>query len=155
MLPNLIEYIKIAKQNKLVTRINTNGWGITEEHLTKWLDEGLDQVCLSIYGLSSKDVAAIRGNKEIHRRSMNALEILSNARCGRPFLFIMQTIIMRSSYTIIPKLVAKSFKSKCDFFWPSYLEDAFNLPGLRLEKTDIFDFKNNVKNLLCVAKLTY
>ncbi|MFA5886359.1 MAG: radical SAM protein [Patescibacteria group bacterium] len=144
LLPNIVEYIKIAKQNQLVVRINTNGWGITEEFLTKWLDEGLDQICLSIYGLSSEEVAIMRGNKEIQTRTMNALDILSRVRRKRPFLFIMQTIIMRTNYTIIPKLLKKAFESKCDFFWPSYLEDAFNLPELRLDESDVSDFKDNI-----------
>ena len=35
ILPNLDQYIEIAKNNNLAVRINTNGWGFTEKNLSK------------------------------------------------------------------------------------------------------------------------
>ena len=48
MVKNLDDYIKIAKQYGLATRINTNGWNVTEENLEQWLYYGLDQIVLSV-----------------------------------------------------------------------------------------------------------
>ena len=55
MVKNIGDYIKIAKKYNLATRINTNGWNLTEENLEDWLKSGLDQVVLSVYGLNEQN----------------------------------------------------------------------------------------------------
>lgn len=150
-LVNLDQYIKIAKQNNLVVRVNTNGWNVTEDSFENWMKSGLDQIALSIYGLTPEGVNKTRGKIDIFERSMNALNVISNYRKSNKFLFIMQTVIMKDNYTILPDLLQKAFESKCDLFWPSYLEDSYNLPELRLSEKDISYFKNEILNKLKIV----
>lgn len=144
ILPEIDEYIKIAKEHNLSVRINTNGWGITEEKLNKWLSYGLDQIVLSVYSLNPNVVKQTRGNLAIYERALNAANILKKARQSNTFMFILQTIIMRDNYKEIPELLHFAIKKSCDRFWPSYLEDAINLPSVRMTEESIIEFRNIV-----------
>lgn len=141
---NLDEYINIAHQEGLATRINTNGWNVTEENLERWLNLGLDQIVLSIYGTDESTVLKSRGNKKIFTHSMNALSAIKKLRQKYNFIFIMQTIIMKDTYKILPDILKLAIDSNADLFWPSYLEDAINLPEIRMEKEEILYFKKNI-----------
>lgn len=144
IVPNIDEYIKIANDCGLSVRINTNGWSVTEEKLNCWLDNGLDQVVLSVYSIDPEIMLLTRGNPEIYNRTMRAAEILKNAHKSRKFMYIMQTIIMKNNYREIPDLLSFAIDNGCDRFWPSYLEDACNLPGIRMLPELVKEFRGNV-----------
>lgn len=141
---NIDEYIIIAKKYGLATRINTNGWNLTEENLEKWLKNGLDQIVISIYGLDEKSIIKTRGNKLIFEKSINAVNIIKKLKEKYKFIFIIQTIIMKDNYKQMPELLNFSIDNGANLFWPSYLEDAINLPDIRLGQNEINDFKDNV-----------
>lgn len=144
MVKNIGDYIKIAKKYNLATRINTNGWNLTEENLEDWLKSGLDQVVLSVYGLNEKTVLQTRGNKLIFDRTLKAAKVIKKLKEKYKFIFIIQTIIMKDTYKQIPKLLNFAIDNKANLFWPSYLEDAVNLPDIRMNEKEIEDFKKNI-----------
>lgn len=144
MVKNLNDYIKIAKKYGLATRINTNGWNVTEENLTKWLENGLDQIVLSVYGLDEKSILETRGNRLIFDRNMRAVQGIKKLKEKYKFIFIIQTVIMKENYRQMPDLLNYAINNKADLFWPSYLEDAINLPDVRLSEEEIDDFKKTI-----------
>lgn len=144
MVKNIDEYIKIAHSYGLATRINTNGWNVTEENLEKWLKNGLDQIVLSIYGLNVDSIIKTRGNRLIYDKSMNAINAIKKMKEKYNFIFIIQTIIMKDSYKELPQLLEFAIENKVNLFWPSYLEDAINLPEIRMQKEDINNFKKEI-----------
>lgn len=148
IVPNIDDYIQIAHNNNLAVRLNTNGWGITSDKMKKWLSLGLDQVVLSVYGLDKETIRKTRGNPVLYDRSMNAAKILSKFKEKHNFIFIIQTIIMKDNYKQISEIFKFAIENNADLFWPSYLEDAINLEKIRMDKTDILDFKNNVIPLM-------
>lgn len=144
IVPDFEKYIEIASKYGLTTRLNTNGWNISEENLEKWLDLGLDQVVLSVYGVDESIAMNLRGNSEIYNRTMKAIEIIKNVKKEKDFIFILQTVIMKENYREIPKILKLAIESGADIFWPSYLEDAYNLPEIRLDSSQIEDFRENI-----------
>lgn len=144
MVKNIGDYIKMAKKYGLATRINTNGWNLTEENLDNWLKSGLDQVVLSVYGLDEKTVLKTRGNRLIFERTLKAVNAIKKLKEKYKFIFIIQTIIMKETYKQMPELLNFAIDNKANLFWPSYLEDAVNLPDIRMNEADIEDFKKNI-----------
>lgn len=144
MVKNLDDYIKIAKQYGLATRINTNGWNVTEENLEQWLYYGLDQIVLSVYGLDEESVVKTRGNNLIFNRTLRAAKAIRKLKEKYNFIFIVQTVIMKDNYKQIHSLLEFAIDNKANLFWPSYLEDAVNLPDIRMGENEIKDFKENV-----------
>ena len=141
---NIGEYIKIAKKYNLATRINSNGWNVTEENLEKWLQDGLDQIVLSIYGLNKDTIVKTRGNELLFNKSIDAINVIKKLKEKYQFIFIIQTVIMKDNYQELPELLNFAIDSKADIVWPSYLEDAINLPNIRMNRCDIDNFLNNV-----------
>lgn len=144
MVKNIGDYIKIAKKYGLATRINTNGWNVTEENLENWLKNGLDQIVLSVYGLDEKIVLETRGNRLIFDRTLKAANAIKKLKEKYKFIFIVQTIIMKDTYKQMPELLNFAIDNKANLFWPSYLEDAVNLPDIRMNEEEIEDFKKNI-----------
>lgn len=144
MVKNIGDYIKIAKKYGLATRINTNGWNVTEKKLENWLKNGLDQIVLSVYGLDEKIVLETRGNRLIFDRTLKAADAIKKLKEKYKFIFIIQTIIMKDTYKQMPELLNFAINNKANLFWPSYLEDAVNLPDIRMNKEEIEDFKENI-----------
>ena len=144
MVKNIGDYIKIAKKYGLATRINTNGWNVTEENLENWLKNGLDQIVLSVYGLDEKIVLETRGNRLIFDRTLKAANAIKKLKEKYKFIFIIQTIIMKDTYKQMPELLNFAIDNKANLFWPSYLEDAVNLPDIRMNEEEIEDFKENI-----------
>lgn len=141
---NIDEYVRIAHSYGLATRINTNGWNVTEDNLEKWLKNGLDQIVLSVYGLDIESIVKTRGNKLIHAKAMNAVQVIKRLKKKYNFIFIIQTIIMKDTYRNLPELLDFVIDSNANLFWPSYLEDAVNLPEIRMSKESINDFKTEI-----------
>lgn len=144
IVPNIDEYIYIANKYGLATRINTNGWNVTVDNLERWLNKGLDQIVLSIYGLNEHDIVKTRGNKLIYERSIRALDAIKKLKKKYNFIFIMQTVIMSDTYEEMDGLLKLAIDNGANLFWPSYLEDAVNLPDIRMTKDEINDFKNRI-----------
>jgi len=144
MVPNLGDYIKIANENGLASRINTNGWGITEENVKSWLADGLDQIVLSVYGTTKKLISSTRGNDLLFERSQNALSVLKKTKRKNNFIFIIQTIILKDNFKNLPEIFKVAIDNKADLFWPSYLEDAHFLPEIRMREADIKYLKENI-----------
>ncbi len=145
IVPNLDEFISIAHSYGLTTRINTSGFNITEEKINKWLNSGLDQVVLSIYGTDYDTYTNSRGNETMYQKAFDALKILSKVKEKNNFILIIQTVIMKDNYKQMNDLLKLAIEYKADKFWPSYLEDAINLPDARLTKEDIDYFVSNIK----------
>lgn len=141
---NIDEYISIANKYGLATRINTNGWNVSIENLERWLNNGLDQIVLSIYGIDEQTIIKSRGNKLIYERSKRALNAIKTLKQKYNFIFIMQTIIMKDTYKQMDELLKLAIDNGANLFWPSYLEDAINLPDIRMTKSEIYDFKNTI-----------
>ena len=142
---NLDEFISVAHNAGLATRINTSGFFIDEEKVKKWLDLGLDQIVLSIYGVDENTVNETRGNGEIFKRSLRALQVLSELKLKYNFIFIVQSVMMNDNYNQIDKILDLALKSHADKFWPSYLEDAINLPEARLSEEQVESFIKDIK----------
>ena len=88
----------------------------------------------SIYGVDENTVNETRGNGEIFKRSLRALQVLSELKLKYNFIFIVQSVMMNDNYNQIDKILDLAIKSHADKFWPSYLEDAINLPEARLSE---------------------
>ena len=149
---NIDEYINIAHQYGLATRINTNGWGITKQKLSVWLDSGLDQVVLSVYSLNSDKTKIVRGNQNLYKKMIDATKIIKEAKEKTGLIFVMQTVIMKENYREIPEILEFAIDNNVDRFWASYLEDAINLKNIRMEVKDIKNFKEiiipKMKNII-------
>lgn len=145
-LPNLEDYLMIANEYGLRTRLNTNGWGVTNERFSKWIELGLEQVVLSVYSLNRENMKKIRGSGKLYDKTLFAASVISKYRKEnkRPFTFIIQTVIMRDNYREMPSLLEFAIDHGADYFWPSYLEDAINLPLARMEKENIDEFRRKV-----------
>lgn len=135
----------MAHNARLATRLNTSGFYINEDKVKRWLDLGLDQIVLSIYGIDEDTVNQTRGNSMIFKKSLKALEVLSELKLKYNFIFIIQSVIMNDNYNQIDKILNLAIKSHADKYWPSYLEDAINLPESRLSINQINDFRECVK----------
>lgn len=138
------DYFKIAYSYGLSTRINTNGWNITEENLSNWISLGLNQIVLSIYSLNSNITRDIRGNESLQYRALNAANLIGKFRNNNNFEFIIQTVIMRNNYHEMADILELAINNNSDYFWPSYLEDAINLSEIRMEEEHILDFRNKI-----------
>ena len=149
---NLDEYISIAHSFDLVTRINTNGWNVTFENLKKWTFYGLDQIVLSIYGLNEESVKKARGREDIYKKSIEAAKTICEFKNENKLVFIIQTVLMRDVYLELPQILSFAIDVKADRFWPSYLEDAFNLDEIRMREEDVLYFKQviapEMKNII-------
>lgn len=142
---NIDEYMEIAQKHGLATRMNTTGWGITEEKLRRWLSLGLEQVVLSVYSLDKDRIKSIRGNGVLLKKLLNAAELIKKMKLeNHPFLFIVQTVVMSENYRELPDILEFAIENKADTVWPSYMEDAVNLPEIRMEKNDIKILKNEI-----------
>lgn len=144
IIPNLSEYIQIAHNEGLATRINTNGWNVTEYNLEQWLNLGLDQIVLSIYGVDENTIKRTRGSAILYKKAMEAIEVIKKLKRKYKFIFIVQTVIMKDNYKQIPEILELAIRMNADLFWPSYLEDAINLPEIRLNTNEIKEFKKNI-----------
>jgi MoaA/NifB/PqqE/SkfB family radical SAM enzyme len=145
IVPNLSEYVQIAKKTGLASRINTNGWEITEPKLREYLEKGLDQVVISVYGVTKEIITRTRGNPLLYERTNDACKVLKKLKEKYNYILILQTIIMRDNYTTIPQILKKAIDMNADFFWPSYLEDAFYLEDIRMRPEDIEIFCEEIK----------
>lgn len=141
VLPDLDDYIKIAHSLGLTTRLNSNGWGLTEENILRWLSAGLDQIVLSLYSLEREKVAKVRGNPLIYDNSLRALHAIRKLKLQHNFVFILQTVIQRDTFEELPALLKTAIDANADRFWPSYLEDAIHLPDIRMRWQDIERFR--------------
>ena len=144
IVPNFEKYIEIASKYGLTTRLNTNGWNITKEKLKKWLSLGLDQIVLSLYSIDKDKASILRGNNEIYDRTLKALETIKQIKKEKDFVFILQCVIMKDNYQDIPQILKLAIENDADAFWPSYLEDAYNLPDIRLDSVQIKEFKEKI-----------
>lgn len=89
---NIDEYMEIAQKNDLAVRMNTTGWGITEEKLRKWLSLGLEQIVLSVYSLDKDIIKSIRGNGVLLKKLLSATDIIKKLKMENySFVFIVQT----------------------------------------------------------------
>lgn len=145
IVPNLDKYIKLVHSYGLASRINSNGWGLTKENLVKYLENGLDQVVISVYGITEDIVTETRGNPFLFERTDNACSLLKEMKEQYDFILILQTIIMRDNYFSLPEIMSKAIDIHADFFWPSYLEDAKNLTDICMRPRDIDDFCKNIR----------
>ena len=148
IVPNLLDFIKIAKTYGLATRLNTSGFNINKENIREWLDAGLDQIVLSIYGIDFETYSKTRGNASMYKKGYEALKIISEMKEKYNFIFILQTVIMKDNYMQMNDLLNLAINYHADKFWPSYLEDAINLPDVRLTSNEITKFKIEVKPLM-------
>ncbi|MDR0404995.1 MAG: radical SAM protein [Oscillospiraceae bacterium] len=138
------DFFEIARKNGLAVRMNTNGWGITEKKFEKWLLLGLEQIVLSVYSLNEETVKYIRGNPLLLTKFLNATNVIKKFREKNNFKFVIQSVIMQNNYKEMPELLEYAIKNKADHFWPSYLEDAINLPEVRMEGKDIEIFRSEI-----------
>lgn len=148
LIPNLNEYILIANNAGLSVRLNTNGWNVTKDKIDSWLSSGLDQIVLSLYGTDRDTVEKTRGNALLYEKAMHAVSLLGEYKNIKKFIFIIQTVIMKTNYKYIPKIFEIALKNRADLFWASYLEDAVHLDEIRMSTDDIHDFKTNIIPLM-------
>lgn len=141
---NLVDYIKIASDIGLNVRLNTIGYGITEEKLKGWLDAGLGQIVLSVYSLNEEMTKQLRGNEQIYRKMIRAAEAIKKAKEQKEFVFIVQSVIMNDNYHEIADIFKFAMEHNADMYWPSYLEDAVNLEKIRLTEDEIDEFKETI-----------
>ena len=152
LLNNVTEYIVIASNYELTVRLNTNGYGIKYDTFNQWLDAGLRQVVISIYGGDQETVFKLRKNKLLYSKSVEALDVFRKLKNHRDFILIVQSVIMHDNYNQMPTIFELAIKSGADLFWPSYLEDAFHLEPLRMTKKDISYFRmHTIKELMATA----
>lgn len=145
IVPNLVDYIKVASKIGLSVRINTTGYGITEDKFREWLAAGLSQVVLSVYSMNEEMTKKLRGSTMMHRKMLNAAEALKKAKEeNNSFVFIVQSVIMKDNYHEISEIFNFAMEHHADMYWPSYLEDAVNLDSIRLTQTEIDEFRSTV-----------
>lgn len=145
MVSNIEAYMKIAHSYGLKTRINTNGWDITAEKLDLWLSLGLEQIVLSVYSLDAENIDNVRGSSVLLERLLKSAKVIKEFKEKRDFIFIVQTVVMKDNYTELPQILEFAINNNANLMWPSYMEDAINLPGVRMEKEDINILKSNLR----------
>lgn len=146
ILKNLHMYMEIASRHGLRTRFNTNGWNVSEENLKKWLELGLEEVVLSVYSLNRETIRRIRGNDSLLDKNIAASRVLGKLRnqSDHVFSYIVQCVVMRDNYSELPDILRYAIDTGADYMWPSYMEDAINLPKIRMTEGDIVDYRNRI-----------
>lgn len=137
LLDNLSDYIIPCRDYGINSQLNTNGWSITDEKLSEWLDSGLNTVILSCYSLHRESFTRLRGTAILLDKAKQSIEVIERQRRKKEFTAILQTIITPVNMMELPILFRTAVDSGFDLFWPSYLEDSVNLPHLRMTRQDM------------------
>lgn len=150
ILRNLHMYMEIASKHGLRTRLNTNGWNVTEENLKRWLEAGLEEVVLSVYSLNKETLRKIRGSDSLLDRNVAAGRALGKLKSenNNDFKYIVQCVVMNKNYMELPDILRFAIDTRADYMWPSYMEDAINLPEIRMTESDIVDYRKRVAPVL-------
>lgn len=85
--PQIGEMIEYAKQNKLFTRLHTNGSLLTEKLSSRIISSGLDRISFSFDGYDKETYEKIRRGGDFHQTLENIqrfLEIKKQAQSKRP-----------------------------------------------------------------------
>lgn len=134
LVKDLFDYIEYASSKGMTTRLMTNGSMLSDEYIRKLKQVGLSHICLSLYSTDFLEYTEIRNNKSLHEKAMQAAMRLSKYQ--NDFTLIMQTIVSRVNYKSLPELLDFAIDNGFHFLWTSLLEDAINLPNLRMQLND-------------------
>lgn len=138
---NLFECIEYVAKKGMKSRLMTNGVLLDERFVSRLHESGLSHVCLSLYSVDYKDYTELRDNKQLHLRAMKAAEVLSKHR--NDFMIMLQTLVCHVNYGGLGKLMDFALDNGFQYLWVSLLEDAINLPDLRMTSDDC-DKLNNI-----------
>ena len=105
---------------------------------------GLEQIVLSVYSLDAENIDNVRGSSVLLERLLKSAKVIKEFKEKRDFIFIVQTVVMKDNYTELPQILEFAINNNANLMWPSYMEDAINLPGVRMEKEDINILKSNI-----------
>lgn len=140
-LPDLIE---LGRSFHWQVSVNTNGTFIKPSNAKLLLDAGLNSVYVSLYGSIPQLHDALRRQKGLWDRATNAIRLFSSLGVDyRNFSVKTQTLICRSNFMEIPKLIRLSHHLGAKEIAISYLEGDF-FGKLQLTPADIHAFRMNV-----------
>lgn len=137
---NLFECIEYVAKKGMKSRLMTNGVLLDEDFIRRLHESGLTHICLSLYSVDYKDYTVLRDNKSLHLRAMKAADVISKHR--NEFTIMLQTLVCRVNYMGLDKLMDFALDRGFHHLWASLLEDAINLPHLRMTLEDC-DTLNN------------
>ena len=140
LVPTLTDYIDYATSKGMTTRVMTNGLKLTPDYISELYQSGLKQLCLSLYSTDYQDYTELRNNKRMHEKALQAAKNMS--LFSDKMTLIMQTIICRVNYSGIPRLLDFAIDNHFHYLWTSLLEDAINLPQIRMTRDNIEVFNN-------------
>lgn len=144
LVPDLIDYVKFAKQKGFVVNLNTNGRFITKEGAKKLVDAGLDSVTVSLYSSDRKEHDRLRGTKDSWKYAKDAIRHFQYARSEAPLFEIKSmTVLTSRNYKQFFDLMKLNYSLGADCFYISYLEGDFDGSN-RMSQDDIKDFRENI-----------
>lgn len=109
--PRIVEFLKLAHENGILTHLNTNGSKLTDELIERLIGSGLDSIKFSFQGVDAKSYAEMRSTdffEELMSWVKRFWEIRGDA--ARPYIHVSTTITYES-----PETVAR-FKSRVGEF---------------------------------------
>lgn len=142
IVPALPSFIAYATSKGMTTRVMTNGSKLTPEYISTLVENGLKQLCLSLYSTDYQDYTELRNNKFLHEKALTAAKNMS--AFSNEITLMMQTIICKVNYHGIPRLLDFAIDNGFHYLWTSLLEDAISLPQIRMTKESIDDFNTNI-----------
>ena len=118
--------------------------GKSEEEIEKIWDELKDQYNDNYEAIVGTLKKILKIKKNFRNWLQENTSFIKELKEKYKFIFIIQTIIMKSNYNQLPELLKFAIENKANLFWPSYLEDAINLPEIRMDEKSIKVFKENI-----------
>jgi radical SAM protein with 4Fe4S-binding SPASM domain len=140
----LMELIRLGKRYKWPVSMNTNGSLITGKFARRLLENGLDQVRISLYSLNPQMHGEMRSNERLWEKAKSAVGHFAALRKHYPdFSLVTQTLISRDNYRHLPELIKLHYELGSMRMHLSYLEGDFDRQFLMNEE-ELHEFKTEV-----------
>jgi pyrroloquinoline quinone biosynthesis protein E len=140
----LLDLVKFGRLFHWQVNVNTNGTFIKSDNAKLLVDAGLNSVYVSLYGSTSQLHDAMRYQRGLWDKATNAIQLFSLAGVGHSdFSVKVQTLICKSNFREIPKLISLSHQLGAKEIAISYLEGDF-FGKLQLTPADIQSFRKEI-----------
>lgn len=143
---NIIEYIKIAKKNGIITHLNTNGLLLDENYIIDLINSGLDSIKFSFQGVDAKSYKEMR-NKDMFDELLKKIKLIYDIRGDRRYPYIhISTTITYENNKLVQDFINR-VKNNCDLVTVGRtILEHINMSDVILsdnEKERIINLKNN------------
>jgi len=146
---DIIEIIKFATENNVLTGVVTNGTMITKELAKEIVNSGLGYIHISVDGINANTHDYIRGIPGIYARTMAGVEYLLEAGKGSGMSVCIATVIMKRNMYELVDLVHWVEKKGLDGIIFNPLGPTIDSDPEWYKKTELwFDDPNEINKIL-------